>query len=429
MFDQLKSKVRSVIQQEAFNGISRYQNSTEALAKQSKDSAEIASAVCDRLGAVTKPAQSANTDWVAVVVEELKNGNDAAALAHLKQMANEKEKSRRSYLAQASELRKAVYRYKDNPLWQDCLKVLFDMHSVDEFSWEQYADVYKNRFPIMQADSLTQQYVRRRRMKQIGSVPDRWLPYDKEAGLLFADLAHVRHAETEFDLPIEKIEPRADIVIKPMKGRGSIGTYLVKDTDHILVPRDQVILKNWDELLAHARNLFATTDIENSFMVQEFIYGNKAAKTPAHDLKFWTFYGEVGCINEDCRDPALGYWWYTPEGKPIDLGINNPPEVSSIGFNPECLGIVQELSRKIPCPHMRIDFLAGEDGLYFSEFCSQTGSQVERIIEVVSPSWDRAMGNMYLKAEMRLVNDLLAGKRFDEINEFNRICDKRYGKK
>lgn len=428
MFDKLKSKVRSVINQEVFNGISRYSSSAEAAAKQAKERMEIACAVYDELDTLIKPSQPLNTNWAAIVVEELKNGNDAAVLAHLKQMASEKRRIKKSYLDQASEIRKAVYRYR-NSLSQDYLKVLFDMHSIDEFCWEQFADIYKYRFPIMQAAPLTQQYVRRRRMKQIGNVPDRWLPYSKEAGLLFADMANVRHAKTEFNIPIEKIKPRKDIVIKPMVSRGSIGAYLITDLDHILVPKDQILLKSWDEMLDHAKKLFDKKIIENTYMIQEFIYADALTKMPAHDLKFYTFYGEIGCVNEICRDPGLGYWWYTPEGKPINIGINNPPEVSPIGFKPEYLKIVQELSSKIPCPHMRIDFLVGEDGIYFSEFCSQTGSEVERILEVVSPSWDRSMGNMYLKAEMRIINDLLAGKRFDEINEFNRICDKRYRKK
>lgn len=369
---------------------------------------------------------------LSAVVKQLQRavkGEDfAEAKELLKRFVIEKKINNEKYLATASRLRKIILKIKDRDVAREAEKILFDMHDVDEFTHEQFADVFKFSYPIMQPVSLTQQYVRRRRMKQIGDVPDRWLPYDKQAGLLFADMTNVQHARTVFDIRIEDIEPKADVVIKPMVSRGSIGAYLVKGLDEILVPRDQVVLKSWDEMLAHARDLVEKGLIEDSFMEQDMIYADREKKIPAHDLKFYTFYGEVGCVNEIAREPGLAYWWYAPDGEEINLNIKNPADAQPMGFKPEYLEIAAELSKRIPSPHMRIDFLVGEDGLYFSEFCSQTGSQVETIIEVVSPGYDRAFGNMYLKAEMRIINDLLAGKKFDEINEFNRICDQRYRK-
>ena len=358
----------------------------------------------------------------------IKENDPEEAKRVLSRFAQEKKASNAKYLAASSNLRKVILQSGKKEAFKDAEKILFDMHTVDEFTHEQFADIYNFRYPVMQSASLTQQYVRRRRMKQIGQVPDRWLPHDKQAGLLFADMVNVKHARTVFDVRIEDIEPKADVVIKPMVSRGSIGAYLVKGLNEILVPRDQVILRSWEEMLAHANDLVQRGLIENSFMEQDMIYADKEKKLPAHDLKFYTFYGEVGCVNEIAREPGLAYWWYKPDGSEINLNIKNPENSKAIGFKPEHLEIAAELSKHIPAPHMRIDFLVGEDGLYFSEFCSQTGSQVETIIEVVSPGYNRSFGNMYLKAEMRIINDLLAGKKFDAINEFNRICDERYRK-
>ena len=417
MIKKMKNKVRQVIRQEVVTGVQgtgipeMLQSIESSIQELSKESG----------GGGVAPASEVEKLKLAV-----ENNSVAVALSVIKKWMKRKASSKNMFLQESANMRKIILSKKDRKIWSPCLKALFDSHSVDEFTSDQYADVFHNRFPVMQAASLTQQYVRRRRMKQIGDVPDRWLPYSKEAGLMFADLVNVKHAKTEFNLRIEAIAPKTDVVIKPMVSRGSIGAYIVKGRDEILVPRDQIILHSWDAMVSHAQNLISNNLIENLFMEQELIYADKKNKIPAHDLKFYTFYGEVGCVNEIARDPDLAYWWYTPNGEDIDLGIKNSDQAVPIGVKAEYVEIATELSKKIPAPHMRIDFLVGEDGIFLSEFCSQTGSQVETIIEVVSETWDRKFGNLYLKAEMNLINDLLQGKKFDEINEFNEICEKKY---
>ena len=349
-----------------------------------------------------------------------------ATYVEVKRLADAKKRSNASFISTADRIRAAIQKKKDKSGYEDSSKTLFYLHSIDEFSWRDFADVYKNRYPVMQASSLVQQYVRRRRMRQIGNVPERWLPYNKECGVKFAELCGIKTPNSAFNMRIEDITPSTDIVVKPMKGRGSIATYIIRESDNIYVPNKQSILHSWDEMIADANTYVNAGTIENLFMTQELIYSDKAKKTLANDLKFYTFYGEIGCVNEISRDPALAYWWYRPDGSPIDIGIKNPDGPRAIGFTEEQLQQVVELSLKIPAPHVRIDFLVGEDGIYLAEFTTQTGSQVERILEVVSESWNRSMGTMYLKAEMRIVNDLLEGKCFREINEFNQMCESKY---
>lgn len=135
-------------------------------------------------------------------------------------------------------------------------------------------------------------------------------------------------------------------------------------------------------------------------------------KTPACDLKFFAFYGEIAAVEEIGRMPQKGIWWWSADGKRIeaDIGLDVAAHLKPHGFASEMVEIARKLSLGIPAPFLRLDFLVGEDGLYFDEVCSMSGSSTIRSLEYASPQQDRIFGNMYLKAEMRIINDLLAGK-------------------
>jgi hypothetical protein len=69
---------------------------------------------------------------------------------------------------------------------------------------------------------------------------------------------------------------------------------------------------------------------------------------------------------------------------------------------------------EIPCPYIRIDFLKGEKNVYFTEFCTAQGN-----INSLNKKANTLFGNMYLKAEMRIINDLINGKTFESLKQFN----------
>lgn len=422
MLGKLKAKIRDLIRQEVRNGIFEAKNSLSV--GNAPADPEKSAMLFKTLSA--KASAKGLEAFKNEMKLALKNDDAEAALMLAQELANVKSASDSAYVQMAAGLRALILRKKDNEKYRDSLQTLFDLHYADEFTWREFQDVARMSFPVTQADSLIQQYVRRRRMRQIGTVPEVWLTYSKEAGELFAGMTEAPCLNTLSHSKIDAVKPQADVVVKPVVGRGSYATYLVKGLDNIFVPKDQITLTSWDEMLEHAHGLIDKRTIADDFLVQTFVYADKKKKTAAHDLKFYTFYGEIGCVNEIARDPGLAYWWYEPDGKPIDLGIENPPDVAPVGFKPEYIKLVSELSKKMPVPHMRIDFIAGEDGMYFCEFTSYTGSQVETIAEVKSPELNRKFGRMYLDAELRITNDLLAGKRFRELNKFNAICERRF---
>ena len=151
---------------------------------------------------------------------------------------------------------------------------------------------------------------------------------------------------------------------------------------------------------------------------------DKKQRKPANDLKFFVFYGEVGAVMEVARYADKTWWWWNADSSKV-LAHKDviPAGLEPCGFTENMLQQVKELSLQIPAPFLRIDYLLGEDKLYFVEFSTFQGKGIPTL-ERLNPTYDRLFGTMYLQAEMRIVNDLLAGKKFETINRFNKTYDK-----
>ena len=364
-------------------------------------------------------------------VRELKAALDAddpkQASVIIKRFAKLRSNQKSTELETAKKLHSMLVKKRTDERYRDSLSALFYSYYVDEFTSDQFADVYNMRFSIMQAASLKLQYVRRRRMKQIGQVPDRYLTSSKLAGEEFAQMAGVRCPKSEHGLMLSDLKRGRDgIIIKPQVGEGSKGVFLVNTENDIWNVKDHKPCSGWDEMIATLQDLLNKGVIRKDlFEVQEAIYTNRKNKEMGRDLKFYTFYGDVPAVKEIIRAPYLYAWWWSEDGKIIYQDEGIPEDVKPMGFTKEMLEEARRLSLKIPAPFMRLDFLRGEDHLYFGEFCSMSGGQIGAFMEYISDKWDRIFGNCYLKAEMRLMNDLLAGKKFDEINEFNKRIEAR----
>src|SRR5699024_12457653 len=75
-------------------------------------------------------------------------------------------------------------------------------------------------------------------------------------------------------------------------------------------------------------------------------------------------------------------------------------------------------SSEIPVPFLRIDFLRGEDGLIFGEFTPKPGNYDE-----FDERTDQLLGDYFLDAEARLVDDLLNGKQFGAYKELSNLTN------
>ena len=213
---------------------------------------------------------------------------------------------------------------------------------------------------------------------------------------------------------IESIPKRTEIVIKPVDAAGARGVYLVHDIDDIFDVRNSIPIRNWEDLQLSMQKDLETGAVErDEWMVEQLIYENKAEKVPARDVKFYCFYGKVGIILEIIREPEVRHCWWTADGKRVSAGKYDESLFAGLGVSEEELKMAEDLSKQIPAPFIRIDFLKGENGLVFGEFTPKPGNYDEFDDET-----DRLLGDYFLEAEAKLINDLIEGKQFENYHQF-----------
>lgn len=274
---------------------------------------------------------------------------------------------------------------------------------------------------IPQADSFWRSILTRRRKKQLGVVPEKYLGISKDHDERFARLAGVVGAKTLYRGDFSGL-PRdvASSVAKPVKSSDSRGAFYVFEGGLYSIAQSKAVA-DWDaaeRLAADELRIGGPHDV--SWELQELV---TRGGRPAHDLKFYCFYGRIGAILEIARYPTQRYAYFDGDLEPIDFRSNQKPgfdnlaetNVMSGSLSTAKLDTVRKMSLKIPVPFMRIDFLDADDELVFCEFSSAPG-----LSHALQPDHDQRLGAMYHEAEIRLLDDLLAGKGFDDYKEFGR---------
>ena len=414
MFENRKSRIRKVLREEIRNGIE--------LTDISEEIQELEKRV-ESLNDSEKP-EKIQEGIFDNALKSVRQGDVKGVLWCIRIMQAMKYENEKKVLNWAAMLRKEIICQNNDEVWKRCLKALFDMHNLVEFSYDQYSDVYRYDFPIMQASSLLQHYVRRRRMRQIGKVPERWLTYKKQSGEEFARMAGAVCPVSAYGIRLDDIKPEKDTVVKPMSSSGSKGVFIIRNLDDILSVEEHVSYSSWAEVKANFQKSIDKKRFTDLFECRQCIYMDNKQKKPANDLKFFVFYGEIGAVMEVARYADKTWWWWNADSSKV-LAHKDviPAGIEPCGFTEKMLKQVKELSLQIPAPFLRIDYLLGEDKLYFVEFSTFQGKGIPTL-ERLNPKYDKLFGTMYMQAEMRIVNDLLAGKKFDIINKFNKIYDK-----
>ena len=139
-------------------------------------------------------------------------------------------------------------------------------------------------------------------------------------------------------------------------------------------------------------------------------------KCPAPDLKFYCFYGRVGVVLEVERYPKSQYCWWSWEGARTETGKYSESLFDGAGFTQEHRALAERISAAMPLPFMRIDFLKAENRLLFGELTPRPGN-----FHAFNDETDRQLGDLYLEAEGRLMDDLLNGKGFPEFRAATRL--------
>src|SRR5690625_1869436 len=294
-------------------------------------------------------------------------------------------------------------------------KILPSLHNEEIPEFMIRAGLDEQPLPLQQVASFRGSLNMRMRQKQLNGTLPEWPLDDKRLAYNFSKQLNLTIPKIdEQTYTKETIPLKADTVIKPVDGAGSRGVYLVHGENDIYDVKQSEQLDHWDAFMRAIEDDLQTGAVANDqWMVEQLIYENRYEKSPARDMKFYCFYGKVGIILEIIREPEVRQCWWTADGKRISTEKYDETLFKGIGVTDEELNMVSELSAKIPAPFIRIDFLKGEDGLVFGEFTPKPGNYDE-----FDEKTDKDLGDYFIEAQGRLINDLLEGKEFVEYREF-----------
>lgn len=150
---------------------------------------------------------------------------------------------------------------------------------------------------------------------------------------------------------------------------------------------------------------------EDAWIVEEMVSNDACGGGPSDDVKVFAFYGEICLVLQMPARWEGGphHIFFTPEGTVVDTGQQGPPEGISLEprFSRRDLQTAARISRQIPYPFVRIDFLVRGERLVFNEFTLNAALPGN-----FNKQYDRILGEAWVRAESRLLNDMVLGKRF-----------------
>lgn len=325
----------------------------------------------------------------------------------------------RAYREAVDELRRhAGDSQEDHLAYERALEALF----VDELTHPDLIAIAREaRRPLVHADSFWRSLVVRRRKKQLGVIPEKHLGISKDKDRRFVELLGVRTPADLFTGAFDDIpsDLRENVVVKPVQASESMGAFYVFAPDDIFSIADSRRLTSWDALARAAAEQLGVEPRQVPWQVQQLVFGVDGQ--PARDVKFYAFYGHIGLILEASRFPIPEYAYFDEHLQEAACGKEHQPRfldpsrttVNRGTLVPQKLDLVRRVSEAIPVPFMRIDFLDTPSGLTFVEFSSAPGMS-----HTLSDEYDQRLGRYYHEAEIRLVDDLLAGKRFTAFEQF-----------
>lgn len=243
-------------------------------------------------------------------------------------------------------------------------------------------------------------------------LPDAaWKLTDRSVAVQFA--AHFGLTSAESDGKLRRfsdIKEAYPTVIKSTRSGGSRGCYLAFDRGRIIHTQDRTDLSSWDEMVAHANQLMdpdsPISTVHDEWIVETLVLDDGQ---PAHEVKFFAFYGDVPLALEVKRDDELVYRFFDPND---NAHIAGTEDFAANGVSGEELDLIKRISLNIPGPFVRINTLRGSDGLILNEFSPRLVGYGE-----IDDVWDRVLGEAWIRAEHRLRDDLLAAKKFSAFAE------------
>ncbi|EKO3705293.1 ATP-grasp fold amidoligase family protein [Vibrio metschnikovii] len=285
---------------------------------------------------------------------------------------------------------------------QEYLTQLSSMLNADELTESQTRILSQLKVPLSNVASFREQLVQATRRRQLVDFQPEWMLNNKLFAYKFIDSLGIKRPETfAHNQPLASIQPQKKSVLKPVNGSSSRGVFIFDEQGGVLEVATGKIITTVAEAFAKANELLVKGIIKSDkWILEEFVgdFENEKLLVP-RDLKFFSFFGEVGLILEIDRSGELRYCEWLPDGSCVQTGSRN--YFLGNGFTEQELEIVKLVSKSIPAPFMRIDFLKSKNAFHFGEFTPRPGRFC-----MMYKSFDRYLGECYLQAQSRLFNQL-----------------------
>jgi hypothetical protein len=246
--------------------------------------------------------------------------------------------------------------------------------------------------------------------RQLSDFQPEWVLNNKKRGFEFADALQVRRPNILVKrVTCSNLSVPYPCVIKPQDGAASRGVYLAVSSAEFIDVRTGKRFETEAALKDAMRADLSAGRVSKDLWQAEELIADMMPFRPARDLKFYCFYGVVGFVLEVDRSTGGLYCEWLADGRKAITGRYASKAFNGDGFTAEALALAEQISRSIPAPFMRIDFLKTDTQLVFGEFTPRPGK-----FDEFNTEFDNYLGQLYLAAEARLQQDLLAGKRFEQ---------------
>lgn len=345
-------------------------------------------------------------------LRELKN--EGKLVFYLETIVNEREQSRltsrdaliyiaRLYMNEDEQLRDYVY---------DKVLASLGIEELPEFILRR--GLGGQNAPLHEVTSFRASLSMRLRTYQHQEKLPEWILDDKRLAYAFVERLDIPIPNVDENIyTADTIPEREGIVVKPVDGAGARGVYIIHDENDIIDVKQSNKITGWAELHKQMQVDLQTSAVgEDRWLIENIIYENESERLTGRDYKFYCFYGKIGLILEIVRYPEIRHCWWTRDMERMSVGKYDETLFSGLGVSQEELEMVEKLSKEIPAPFIRIDFLRSENGMVFGEFTPKPGNYDE-----FNEKTDKLLGDMYLEAESHLLQDLLNNKEFTHFKQ------------
>ncbi|MBL1377764.1 ATP-grasp fold amidoligase family protein [Zobellella iuensis] len=286
----------------------------------------------------------------------------------------------------------------------DTLKKLSALLSVDELTEPVTRLFSQSKVPLYQAASFKRLLVQATRKRQLYNFQPEWKLNNKRYAYEFIDKLGIKRPETYTQkASLASITLQPGSVLKPENGASSIGVFIIGHNNKAQEVRTGELM-DLDLVIEKARHYLDKKMVQSDQWILEEFVGDfeDGSPLPARDLKFYCFYGEIGFVLEVDRTNKARYCEWMPDGTLADTGRYASKRFDGNGFSPEEKHLAENISKQIPTPFIRIDFLKNSNRFVFGEFTPRPGQ-----FSSFSQDFDRYLGECYLKAESKLMQSIL----------------------